>query len=196
MLFIKDSNWIFFILSLVFLQLPVNQVSEKIKPVEFVLDGSWYLSKHYSYNLHSQTISIIQQLEKGFTARFRKSLFWSFFFSNLWITSRNTNLRWFRGTSRSLAVASHAEVHSLWPYNVLWRFPYIASLSSYHSLLYLWEEDVKHLWHQMYSNIRYLRECVDETIAENQYAYLKNKLQAVLHKDTILPVNNHIADIR
>lgn len=65
-----------------------------------------------------------------------------------------------------------------------------------HSLLYLWEEDVKHLWHQMYSNIRYLRECVDETIAENQYAYLKNKLQAVLHKDTIPPVNNHIADIR
>lgn len=30
----------FFILSLVFLQLPVNQVSERIKPVEFVLDGS------------------------------------------------------------------------------------------------------------------------------------------------------------
>lgn len=175
----------------------MNQVSERIKPVEFVLDGSWYLSKNYSYNLHSQTISIIQQLEKGFTARFRKSLFWSFFFffSNLWITSRNTNLRWFRGISRSLAVASHAEVHSLWPYNVLWRFPYIASMSSYHSLLYLWEEDVKHLWHQMYSNIRYLRECVDETIAENQYAYLKNKLQAVLHKDTIPPVNNHIADI-
>lgn len=30
----------FFILSLVFLQLPVNQVSERKKPVEFVLDGS------------------------------------------------------------------------------------------------------------------------------------------------------------
>ena len=80
MLFIKDSNWIFFILSLVFLQLPVNQVSERIKPVEFVLDGSWYLSKNYSYNLHSQTISIIQQLEKGFTARFRRASFGPFFF--------------------------------------------------------------------------------------------------------------------
>ena len=69
----------------------------------------------------------------------------SILFSNMWFTAPFTNLQWFRGTSKSLAVAGHAEIHGLWPGDVLWRFLNFAPVGSYHCLLCLWQEGFKYL---------------------------------------------------
>ena len=63
--------------------------------------------------------------------------------SSLWFETKHAIISWLRSSTRRLAMAGDAEIHTSWSSNVLWRVSYIASVGVNNSVLCLWQEGIK-----------------------------------------------------